>query len=173
MEKPLNLKKLGTEVSPDHAKETFFKSISVVERLHQKLHYILALMLEKTPFADVSPVQALLMYNISDHQTTVGELKTRGFYLGTNVTYNLKKLVKAKYVNRVVSPLDKRSMKVSLTPKGKKVRELVNTFFNKELETILEFCPLEFHDIETSLHVNETWDQFWALQIQSQDENIS
>ncbi len=171
MEKLALKKGLGSDVSPDHAKKTFFKSISAVERLHQKLHYILALMLAKTPFADVSPVQALLIHNIADNKTRVGELKTRGFYLGTNVTYNLKKLVKAGYVNRVISNSDKRSMTVSLTRKGMEVCDLVNAFFNKEIETILEICPLEFHEIETALKVNKTWDNFWAMQLENIDNS--
>lgn len=152
-------------VSPEHAKKTFFKSISAIERLHQKLHEILGLVLEKTPYSDVSPVQALLLFNISDNRTTVGELKSRGFYLGTNVTYNLKKLVKAGYVNRVIMPTDKRSMIVSLTRKGKAARDQVNDFFEQEIATILEDCPLEFEEIETGLKVNEIWDSFWEMQL--------
>lgn len=161
---------IGGEVSPEYAKETFFKSISVIERLHQKLHHLLALLLEKTDYPDVSPVQALLIYNISDKRLTVGELKGRGFYLGTNVTYNLKQLVKAGYINQVITPQDKRSMQVSLTAKGKKVHGLVNQFFNGEIETILEICPLEFSEIENSLRVTETWDKFWAMQISALDK---
>lgn len=158
-------KDVAERVSPEHAKETFFRSISAVERLHQKLHEILAFVLNETDFSDVSPVQALLIYNISDNRITVGELKSRGFYLGTNVTYNLKQLVSAGYVNQVITPADKRSMLVSLTRKGKKVRNLLNNFFNQEITTILESCPLEFEEIETGLKVTETWDEFWEIQI--------
>lgn len=158
-------KDVAERVSPEHAKETFFRSISAVERLHQKLHEILALVLNETDFSDVSPVQALLIYNISDNRITVGELKSKGFYLGTNVTYNLKQLVAAGYINQVITPADKRSMLVSLTRKGKKVRNLVNNFFNQEITMILESCPLEFEEIETGLKVTETWDEFWEIQI--------
>lgn len=157
-------------VDPRHAKEVFFKSISAIERLHQKLHEILGLVLEKTPYSDVSPVQALLLNKISDNRTTVGELKSRGFYLGTNVTYNLKKLVKGGYINQVITPTDKRSMIVSLTKKGKAVHDQVNDFFNQEIATILEICPLEFDEIETGLKVNETWDEYWAMQLKNFDK---
>lgn len=158
---------VGHGVNPEHAKETFFKSISVIERLHQKLHEILALVIHDTAFSDISPVQALLIYNISDNRITVGELKSKEFYLGTNVTYNLKQLVSAGYVNQVITPADKRSMLVSLTRKGKKVQNLLNNFFNQEISTILESCPLEFEEIETGLKVNETWDNFWAIQLKN------
>ncbi len=43
--------------------------------------------------SDINAVQALLLYNIGDSELTAGELRTRGYYLGSNVSYNVKKLV--------------------------------------------------------------------------------
>ena len=63
-------------------------------------------------------MQALLLFNIGDKELTAGELRTRGYYLGSNVSYNLKKLVDMGYLHNQRSRVDRRSVRVSLTEKG-------------------------------------------------------
>ena len=155
----------GHEVSPEEAKAEFSKSIALLGRLHQKLHDLIHLVLTEAGFTDITSVQGLLLYNLGEHEIKVGELKTRGFYLGSNVSYNLKKLVKLGYVSQEQARHDRRSAQVSLTVKGHRVRKIVTDLFDDDIEKILTSCPLEFEEIQTSGKVLEVWDQFWAQQL--------
>ncbi len=162
-----NFYSLREEITPQEAKTAFVRSVLALERLDQKLHEILGIFLADSNYPDLNPVQAQLLYNIGANKLAIGELKSRSFYLGTNVTYNLKKLVKGGYVKQQKMPHDGRSQKVSLTPKGLKVAEVVDEFYNGQIMAIMEKCPLEFREIQTSLKVMETWDRFWDMQIKS------
>ncbi len=70
--------------------------------------------------ADINSVQALLLYNIGDKELTAGELRTRGYYLGSNVSYNLKKLVEMGFLDHQRSRVDRRSVRIRLTAQARK-----------------------------------------------------
>ena len=74
---------------------------------------------------EINAVQALLLFNIGDNEVTAGELKTRGYYQGSNVSYNLKKLVEMGYMHHQRCEIDRRSVRVRLTQKGRDIRDLV------------------------------------------------
>ncbi len=78
-----------------------------------------------TAARDINAIQALLLFNIGNSELTAGELRSRGYYLGSNVSYNLKKLVDLGFINHQRSRIDRRSVRVSLTPKGQAVAEVV------------------------------------------------
>lgn len=99
-------------------KETYFESVAMIERLHRLFLEVIHAELERLNIRDISNVQALILYNIGQEQVTVGELTHRGYYLGSNVSYNLRKMVDSKYVNQEPSPHDRRSSHVRLSPKG-------------------------------------------------------
>ena len=86
--------------------------------------------------AEFNSVQALLLYNMGDSELTAGELKTRGYYLGSNVSYNLKKLVDMGYLHYKRSDKDRRSVRVSLTPKGLEARDVVQKLYQRQLGSV-------------------------------------
>ena len=90
----------------------------MIERLHRLLLDVIKDEFDRQGGAELNSVQALLLYNMGDDELTAGELKTRGYYLGSNVSYNLKKLVDMGYLHYKRSDKDRRSVRVSLTPKG-------------------------------------------------------
>ena len=113
----------------------------------------------------MNAVQALLLFHIGDAELTAGELKTRGHYQGSNVSYNLKKLVEAGYVHHERSNADKRSVRVSLTPRGQDIRAKVDQLYNRQLSSIAEVVGLntdEFDRLNKSLARLE---RFWTDQI--------
>ena len=81
-------------------------------------------------------MQALLLYNIGDKELTAGELRTRGYYLGSNVSYNLKKLVEMGFLDHQRSRVDRRSVRIKLTEKGREVRDIVETLYQKHVRTV-------------------------------------
>src|SRR5712675_668813 len=79
----------------------YLEALTLVERLHRRLLDVIKDEFDRRGRADINSVQALLLYNIGDKELTAGELRTRGYYLGSNVSYNLKKLVDALYQKHV------------------------------------------------------------------------
>src|SRR4051794_7593745 len=102
--------------------EGYLAVVSLIERLHRHFLDVLKLELDGSDSRDINNVQALMLFNIGDAEMTVGELTLRGCYLGSNVSYNLKKLVENGYVEQARSPHDRRSVHVRLTAKGSGLR---------------------------------------------------
>lgn len=120
----------ATEAS-DELKPLYLETLNRVERLHRQLLDVIKDELERVRIRDVNSVQALLLFNIGDAEMTAGELRTRGHYLGSNVSYNLKKLVDMGYINHSRSEVDRRSVRVRLTDKGRVVHKLCTSLFDR------------------------------------------
>src|SRR5581483_11040553 len=72
--------------------------IALVERLHRQFLEVVKLELDTNAVHDINNVQAMILYNIGDLEMTVGELTLRGCYLGSNVSYNVKKMLENGYI---------------------------------------------------------------------------
>lgn len=103
----------------------YLDALAMVERLHRLLLDVIKDEFERVGALEINAVQALLLFNVGENELTAGELKTRGYYQGSNVSYNLKKLVDMGYMHHQRCELDRRSVRVKLTPKGRSVREIV------------------------------------------------
>lgn len=146
-------------------KQSYLESLSLIERLHRRLLDVVKDEFERTGEQDINAVQALLLFNIGDSELTAGELRSRGHYLGSNVSYNLKKLVEQGYINHERSIADKRSVRISLTPLGCEVRDRVDELYNRHLGSIEAVGGLsvdEFSNLNRSLARLE---RFWVDQI--------
>jgi len=126
----------------EELKPLYMEALTLVERLHRRLLDVIKDEFDRAGRSDVNAVQALLLFNIGDAELTAGELRTRGYYLGSNVSYNLKKLVEMGYIHHQRSRMDRRSVRVSLTDKGRK--------------TALEHQPVYFKDYEDVLFAGFT-----------------
>jgi len=111
----------------------YLQTLTLVERLHRQLLDVVKNELDRTKSNEINSVQALLLFNIGDEKMTAGELRSRGYYLGSNVSYNLKKLVKAEYLSHEPSATDRRAVHVCLTEKGQQVRQVVQALFERQL----------------------------------------
>src|SRR5665811_1094894 len=120
----------------DHIRPLYHEALTLVERLHRRLLDVIKDEFDRRGRADINSVQALLLYNIGDAELTAGELRSRGYYLGSNVSYNLKKLVEAGYIHHERSNNDRRSVRVSLTEKGQKVCDVINNLYNRQMESL-------------------------------------
>ena len=56
--------------------------------------------LDRTGIADINNIQALILSNIGKEELTVGELTNRGYYLGSDVSYIVKKMVENGYLEQ-------------------------------------------------------------------------
>ena len=149
-----------TEVRP-----AYLEALTLVERLHRRLLDVIKDEFDRRGRSDVNSVQALLLYNIGDKELTAGELRTRGYYLGSNVSYNVKKLVEMGYLHHSRSRLDRRSVRISLTEKGREVHKIVAGLYEKHVATVEQIGGIstdEFAALNQSLARLE---RFWTDQI--------
>jgi DNA-binding MarR family transcriptional regulator len=157
---------VATEVQgQEGVKARYLECLNLVERLHRQLLDVIKDELERVGQPEVNSVQALLMFNIGEQELTAGELRTRGHYLGSNVSYNLKKLVEGGYINHVRSESDRRSVRVSLTEKGKDVCKIVAGLFDRHVHLVEPAGGLQVSEFE---HLNKSLnrlERFWMDQV--------
>jgi len=97
-----------------------------IERMHRRFLDVVRLELGKAGVKDLSPVQVMMLGNIGDEEISVRDLIERGYYLGSNASYNLKQLVEGGYVERQAAAHDRRSARLKITNKGKGVLAKLN-----------------------------------------------
>ena len=143
----------------------YLEALTLVERLHRRLLDVIKDEFDRRGRSDINAVQALLLYNIGDKELTAGELRTRGYYLGSNVSYNVKKLVEMGYLHHARSRIDRRSVRISLTEKGQGVHEIVSTLYEKHVLTVEQIGGITGDDF-TRMNVALTrLERFWTDQI--------
>jgi len=147
------------------SKDAYLEAVTQIERLHRQLLDVIKDELDRTAIADINSVQALLLFNVGETELTAGELRTRGHYLGSNVSYNLKKLVETGYIHHQRSDLDRRSVRVRLTEKGRKISSLVNTLYERHISAITEIGIASKDEIEAMNSVLRRLERFWSDQI--------
>jgi DNA-binding MarR family transcriptional regulator len=149
----------------DTIRPLYQEALTLVERLHRRLLDVIKDEFDRRGRSDINSVQALLLYNIGDKELTAGELRTRGYYLGSNVSYNLKKLVEMEFLDHQRSRVDRRSVRIKLTAKGQEVRDIVDALYQKHIRTVEQVGGInseEFATLNKSLHRLE---RFWTDQI--------
>jgi DNA-binding MarR family transcriptional regulator len=143
----------------------YLQALRLIERLHRLLLDVIKDEFDRLGGSDLNPVQALLLYNIGDSELTAGELKTRGYYLGSNVSYNLKKLVDMGFIHYKRSDSDRRSVRVSLTQKGRDACEVVHKLYRRQLGSIEAVGQVSGDDMRTLNRALVRLERFWSDQI--------
>lgn len=147
----------GAKVRPD-----YLEMLQRVERLHRHLLDVVKDELDREGMSDLTSVQALLLFNIGDAVLTAGELRTRGHYLGSNVSYNLKKLVDLGYIDQARSEDDRRTVRIQLTEKGHAVRALLTGLFARQSAALGPSGGLEEDKVEAANHALGRLERFWS-----------
>jgi len=146
-------------------KESYLGALRLVERLHRQLLDVIKCELDRTAQNDINSVQALLLFNIGESELTAGELKTRGHYLGSNVSYNLKKLVESGYIHHQRSDQDRRSVRVRLTESGKRICRMINALYQRHLGSLDKVGGIARTDLDRQNECLQKLERFWADQI--------
>lgn len=145
--------------------DRYLEALTLVERLHRLLLDVIKDEFERIGVLEINPVQALLLFNVGDKEVTAGELKSRGYYQGSNVSYNLKKLVDNGYMHHERCAVDRRSVRVRLTQKGRAVHLIVARLFQRHAQGLMSkdiLSQTSAAEIAASLRRVE---RYWADQI--------
>lgn len=140
--------------------DLYLEAISLVERLHRQFLEVVKLELEGLRIHDINNVQAMMLFNIGDAEMTVGELTLRGCYLGSNVSYNVKKMVENGYLAHERSVHDRRSIHVRLTEKGGKLRDALSEMHRRHGE-MLSQASIAAEDLQAAGVTLKRLERFW------------
>ena len=142
-------------------KKVYLETILLIERLHRRFLDVVKSELDRLKVEDINNVQTLILYNISTDQLTVGELINRGYYLGTNVSYNVKHLVSTGYLVQEKAPHDKRSTRVKLSDKGLALVEKLDALIERNVADLDKRSPGLSFLVETNKSMHNL-ERFWT-----------
>ncbi|KAB1089382.1 MULTISPECIES: transcriptional regulator LdtR [Neorhizobium] len=149
----------------DTIRALYMESLHLVERLHRRLLDVIKDEFDRQGRDDVNAVQALLLFNIGNSELTAGELRSRGYYLGSNVSYNVKKLVDLGFINHQRSRIDRRSVRISLTPEGQAIAETVGKLYERHIGSIEKVGGIGEGEFSQMNKLLQRLDRFWNDQI--------
>jgi DNA-binding MarR family transcriptional regulator len=141
----------------------YYNIANCIERSYKLFLDVIKNELDRMRIYDINNIQALMLYNIGDQEVSVGELTSRGMYLGSNVSYNLKKLIQSGYIVQSPSLHDKRSLHVRLSDNGKQIYAKIDQCIMEQAEDIRGVFPnvKSLNTVHKSLQVLEN---FWSQQ---------
>ena len=143
----------------------YLEALGLLERLHRLLLDVIKDEFERVGVLEINAVQALLLFNIGDNEVTAGELKSRGYYQGSNVSYNLKKLVEMGYMHHQRCEIDRRSVRVRLTARGREIHNVVEALFERHAEGLQSKGILEVEGIDSITFALRRVERYWSDQI--------
>jgi DNA-binding MarR family transcriptional regulator len=117
-------------------REQYIQTTRLIERLHRRFLDVVKCELDRLGIQDINNVQTLILFNINEDQLTVGELTVRGYYLGSNVSYNVKKLVENGYLLQERSAHDRRMTRVRLSEKGLDLTSKIAKMYERNAQEI-------------------------------------
>lgn len=142
-------------------KQVYLETILLIERLHRRFLDVVKSELDRLKIEDINNVQTLILYNIGEDQLTVGELTNRGYYLGTNVSYNVKHLVTTGYLIQQKAPHDKRSTRVKLSDKGTALVNQMEALITRNVDELNKRSPGLAFLAETNKSMHQL-ERFWT-----------
>lgn len=149
------------DAQEDTIRSLYMESLHLVERLHRRLLDVIKDEFDRQGRDDVNAVQALLLFNIGTAELTAGELRSRGYYLGSNVSYNVKKLVDLGLINHQRSRVDRRSVRISLTEEGQAIAETVARLYERHVGSIEKVGGIGTGEFSEMNKLLQRLDRFW------------
>ncbi|SFE47545.1 DNA-binding transcriptional regulator, MarR family [Sulfitobacter brevis] len=143
----------------------YLEALSLVERLHRLLLDVIKDEFERVGVIEINAVQGLLLFNIGDNEVTAGELKSRGYYQGSNVSYNLKKLVDMGFMHHQRCEIDRRSVRVRLTENGRYIRSVVEELFARHADGLEQKGVLGQNGVGEITGALKRMERYWSDQI--------
>ena len=110
-----------------------------------------------------------MLANIGDEEISVRDLIERGYYLGSNASYNLKNLVDGGYVDRQASERDRRSARLKVSAKGRAILDALANLNNTMAEPLLK-QEAEAHELEATYRTLRRLERRWSDSIRFTDD---
>ncbi len=153
------------------ATQMYHEITRIIERMHRRFLDVLRLELAREGVDDLSPVQVMMLLNISGGEISVRDLIERGYYLGSNASYNLKHLVESGYVDRSASQRDKRAARLRLSEKGANLCDQLRQMASQHAEGLMRDAT-DAQDFETTYRTLRRLERRWTDVIRSDETEI-
>ena len=147
------------------AREAYVEAIRLIERAHRRFLDVVKDELDRLGRDEVNNVQAVLLHNLGDEELTPSELKARGYYLGSNVSYNLKKLNELGYVMQRRSTRDRRTVRISATDKGAAIAGIVDGLIARQMRSLGPIAGVDAESLDNAMQTLKRLDRFWKDQV--------
>ena len=93
--------------------------------------------LDSAGIIDINPIQAAVLLNIVNaDQIAKGDVLKKGYYMGSNASYNLNKMKENGYIDQIQSEFDKRISYLRLTDKGVRLSDSLNEKISSHSQSI-------------------------------------
>lgn len=142
-------------------RHAYYEAVLLVERVHRHFLEVIKTDLDRHNIQDINNVQALILYNIGVDEMTVGELTARGYYLGSNVSYNVKKMVENNYLAQERSPHDRRSVRIKLSDKGLALHKIISDSLDRQV-TALPAASISNDELSQAINAMRKLERFWT-----------
>jgi DNA-binding MarR family transcriptional regulator len=109
----------------------YLRIFSLSENLNHTFLQSLKRNLVKNKINDINSIQCLILYNIGTKKINVSDIKNQNYYIGSNVTYNLQKMIENNYLIKEKSLLDGRNQEIKLSKKGLSLYMQLNQIFSE------------------------------------------
>jgi DNA-binding MarR family transcriptional regulator len=150
------------------ASQMYHEIARIIERMHRRFLDVLRIELGRIGIDDISPVQVMMLLNISSGEISVRDLIERGYYLGSNASYNLKQLVDTGYVDRSASPRDKRAARLKLSARGAELCERLRAMSALHADALIQGDG-DLQEFETTYRTLRRLERKWTDVIRSDE----
>ncbi|MGB4102180.1 MAG: MarR family winged helix-turn-helix transcriptional regulator [Alphaproteobacteria bacterium] len=141
----------------------------LIERMHRRYLDVVRLEMARINVQDISPVQVMMLSNIGLEEISVRDLIERGYYLGSNASYNLKQLVECGYVTRQAATRDRRLARLKLSDRGKRVLDQLNKLDTTLAEPMLR-GGIESAEFDAAYRLLRKLERRWTDAIRYADD---
>ncbi|MDR0630481.1 MAG: MarR family winged helix-turn-helix transcriptional regulator [Holosporales bacterium] len=130
------------------------------EKMHRLFLDVIKQELDNLAVADISSVQAFILMNVNDNVITMGEVLSRGYYVGSNASYNIKKMITNSYMRQTPSDYDKRAIYLSLTEKGLNLCERLENSIKEHIDKF-KISNANKAEIDKGLKFLKKFETYW------------
>lgn len=155
----------NVEFAQDVDAAAYLSLVRMVERAHRRFLDVVKDELDRTGRTDINNVQAMLLHSIGSEELTASELRARGYYLGSNVSYNVKKLVELGFIEQNKSTHDRRTVKIRLTAAGRDVVAAIDGLIARQLSSLQPIGGVTDQDLASCDRILQRLDRYWVDQI--------
>jgi len=147
------------EANPAAVKHSYMESVRLIEQLHRRYLEVVQSELKSQGVDDINNVQALMILHIGMAELAVTDLLKRGYYLASNVSYNVRKLADAGYLLQARSTADRRSIRLRLTPKGIALYERLVDMIERQVLALSDVTT--FRELQLATQTFRNLGDFW------------
>lgn len=142
--------------------EAYRNFLGVVENMHYRLLDVIKYEIDRQARTEMTAIQALLLYHIGNETVSATDLRRRGYYMGSNVSYNLKKLIDGGFIDHQRSKADRRAVQIKLTQAGLKIHDVVKKLFERQANAIGTVCGINAEELLEVAKIGQRVERFWT-----------